>query len=110
MCIPPHPEASILEASAHYGRIVDAIMRRFYAGQIIEGVELTMSRVKSNCSMSFLPRQNAVLNHFLFFRVYKVHHHPKYRNGEWSEKQVFLEFLKNFDSPDDPDGKVYSCR
>ncbi|XP_026051982.1 calcyphosine-like b isoform X3 [Carassius auratus] len=38
--------------------------------------------------------------------VYNVQHHPKYRNGEWSEDQVFRKFLDSFDSPDDKDGKV----
>ena len=27
-------------------------------------------------------------------------------NGQWTEEQVFLEFLKTFDSPNDPDGIV----
>lgn len=39
--------------------------------------------------------------------VYNVKQHPKYINGEMTENQIFLEFLKNFDSPDDPDGQVY---
>ena len=39
-------------------------------------------------------------------RVYNAKQHPKYMNGEWTEDRVFLEFLKNFDSPDDPDGQV----
>ncbi|XP_058614224.1 calcyphosine-like b isoform X4 [Onychostoma macrolepis] len=38
--------------------------------------------------------------------VYNVKHHPKYRNGEWNEDQVFRKFLDSFDSPDDKDGKV----
>lgn len=41
-----------------------------------------------------------------YFRVYCARHHPKYMNGEWTEEQVFLSFLKSFDSPNDPDGKV----
>ena len=43
---------------------------------------------------------------FHYYSVYNARHHPKYKNGEWSEKQVFQEFLKSFDSPDDPDGIV----
>ena len=39
--------------------------------------------------------------------MYNVKRHPKYINGEMTEEQIFLEFLKNFDSPDDPDGQVY---
>ena len=39
-------------------------------------------------------------------RVYNAKQHPKYINGELTEDQIFLEFLKNFDSPDDPDGQV----
>ena len=27
-------------------------------------------------------------------------------NGEKTEDQIFLDFLKNFDSPNDPDGQV----
>lgn len=40
-------------------------------------------------------------------RVYKVTEHPKYKNGEWDEAQVFTEFLKSFE-PDEAkrDGKV----
>ena len=39
-------------------------------------------------------------------RVYNVKDHPKFRNGVWTEDQVFTSFLKSFDSPSDPDGKV----
>ncbi|XP_068423089.1 calcyphosine-like b [Clinocottus analis] len=38
--------------------------------------------------------------------VYNAKYHPKYRNGEWSEDQVFRLFLDSFDSPYDKDGKV----
>ena len=40
-------------------------------------------------------------------RKYKVTEHPKYKNGEWDESQVFAEFLKSFE-PDESkrDGKV----
>ena len=38
--------------------------------------------------------------------VYNAREHQKYRNGDWTEEQVFLEFLKTFDSPNDPDGIV----
>lgn len=38
--------------------------------------------------------------------VYSAKTHPKYQNGEWTENQVFREFLKSFDSPYDPDGIV----
>ena len=38
--------------------------------------------------------------------VYDVRHHPKYMNGDWTEDRVFLEFLKSFDTPGDPDGVV----
>ena len=38
--------------------------------------------------------------------VYNPSQHPKFKNGEWTEEQVFLEFLKSFDSPNDPDGQV----
>ncbi len=41
-----------------------------------------------------------------FHRVYDATHHQKYKNGEWTEDQVFKNFLKSFDSPTDPDGKV----
>ncbi|KAI6652089.1 Calcyphosin-like protein [Oopsacas minuta] len=35
--------------------------------------------------------------------VYSARCHPKYMNGEWTEVQVFREFLKSFDSPENPD-------
>jgi len=40
-------------------------------------------------------------------RVYKVTEHPKYKNGEWDETQVFTAFLNTFE-PDETkrDGKV----
>ena len=40
-------------------------------------------------------------------RVYKVTEHPKYKNGEWDENQVFAQFLNAFE-PDESkrDGKV----
>eukprot|EP00057_Strongylocentrotus_purpuratus_P032097 XP_786612.3 PREDICTED: calcyphosin-like protein [Strongylocentrotus purpuratus] len=38
--------------------------------------------------------------------VYKVTEHPKYKNGEWDEDQVFKEFLKSFEEPNKADGKV----
>ena len=38
--------------------------------------------------------------------VYNPRQHKKYQDGEWTEKQVFESFLKQFDSPNDPDGKV----
>ena len=41
-------------------------------------------------------------------RVYNVRKHPKVANGKWTEEQAFADFLKTFDSPDDPDGKVSS--
>ncbi len=37
---------------------------------------------------------------------YNAKKHPKYINGEWTEDQVFGNFLKEFDSQDHPDGKV----
>ena len=43
--------------------------------------------------------------YFLSFRVYNAREHPKYKNGEWTEKEVFEEFLRNFE-PEDHDGKV----
>ena len=39
--------------------------------------------------------------------VYNAKQHPKNINGELTEEQIFLVFLKNFDSPDDPDGQVF---
>ncbi len=38
--------------------------------------------------------------------VYNAKDHKKVREGKWTEDQVFVEFLTNFDSPTDPDGKV----
>ena len=42
----------------------------------------------------------------LLSSVYNARKHPKYVNGEWTEAQVFKDFLKTFDSPEDPDGQV----
>ena len=39
-------------------------------------------------------------------RVYNVRKHPKVANGKWTDAEAYAEFLKSFDSPDDPDGKV----
>lgn len=33
--------------------------------------------------------------------VYIVNKHPKYLNGEWSEDQIFRNFLKTFDTKDE---------
>ena len=41
-----------------------------------------------------------------FKGVYHARKHPKYMNGEWTEQQVFSDYLKKFDSPDDPDGEI----
>lgn len=38
--------------------------------------------------------------------VYSVKNHKKYQNGEMTEEQVLLEFLKNFDTPGEADGQV----
>jgi Ca2+-binding EF-hand superfamily protein len=38
--------------------------------------------------------------------VYNARKHPKYENGEWTEAQVFQSYLQQFDSPNQPDGKV----
>ena len=50
------------------------------------------------------PKVQSVL--FFNHRVYNVKNHPKVRNGKMTEDQAFADFLKKFDSPDDPDGKV----
>jgi len=38
--------------------------------------------------------------------VYNARNHPKYKNGDMSEKEVFLEFLKTFECKGEIDGKV----
>eukprot|EP00052_Salpingoeca_macrocollata_P033347 m.8110 g.8110 ORF g.8110 m.8110 type:complete len:210 (+) comp5022_c0_seq1:186-815(+) len=38
--------------------------------------------------------------------VYRVNNHPKFISGEKTEAEIFGEFLKTFDSPNDPDGVV----
>ena len=38
--------------------------------------------------------------------TYNPREHKNFREGKWTEKQVFEAFLKTFDSPNDPDGKV----
>eukprot|EP00033_Pygsuia_biforma_P000595 GCRY01000703.1.p1 GENE.GCRY01000703.1~~GCRY01000703.1.p1 ORF type:complete len:187 (+),score=29.31 GCRY01000703.1:120-680(+) len=35
--------------------------------------------------------------------VFSAKHHPKYIQGDYTEEDVFREYLKNFDSPVDPD-------
>lgn len=50
-------------------------------------------------------------------KVYNAREHPKYKNGEMTEKEVFQQFLKSFEPNDEKDGKVtlkefleyYSC-
>lgn len=37
-------------------------------------------------------------------RVYNCREHPKYKNGEWTEQQVFEDFLKKYDA--DKDNKI----
>jgi len=39
-------------------------------------------------------------------RKYDPTKHPKYQSGEWEKDQVFAEFLKTFDSPNEPNGEV----
>ena len=38
--------------------------------------------------------------------MYNAREHPKYKNGELDEKEVFEEFLKRFEPNDEKDGKV----
>lgn len=38
--------------------------------------------------------------------VYDASHHKKYRSGEYTEDDVFLEFLATFETPNDADGVV----
>ncbi|XP_062509566.1 calcyphosin-like protein isoform X2 [Corticium candelabrum] len=38
--------------------------------------------------------------------VYDASKHAKYKNGEWTEEQVFRSFLDSFDTPNEADGKV----
>lgn len=38
--------------------------------------------------------------------VYQARQHPKYQTGEWTEAQVFCEFLKTFECKGVTDGKV----
>ncbi|XP_072044706.1 calcyphosin-like protein [Amphiura filiformis] len=38
--------------------------------------------------------------------VYNPREHKKYQDGSWTEQQVFEEYLKKFDSPNDPDGQI----
>ena len=58
---------------------------------------LSPSLPPSPSSLSYSP---------LRIRVYNARKHPKYVNGDWTETQVFEDYLKSFDSPNDPDGKV----
>lgn len=36
-------------------------------------------------------------------RIYDPKHHRKFMSGEWTDKQVFQEFLSTFDSPNNKD-------
>jgi len=38
--------------------------------------------------------------------VYDVRHHKKFKSGEYTEEQVFREFLASFETPGDADGIV----
>ena len=40
------------------------------------------------------------------FRVYDARQNKKYQSGEMTEKEVFEDFLKNFEPYDEKDGKV----
>ena len=40
------------------------------------------------------------------FRVYNARENPKYKNGDMTEKEVFEEWLNNFEPYDEKDGKV----
>ena len=42
----------------------------------------------------------------MYCRFYNVKEHSEYKNGKKTEDELFLDFLKAFDSPNDPDGKV----
>eukprot|EP00003_Mantamonas_plastica_P032488 TRINITY_DN883_c0_g1_i1.p3 TRINITY_DN883_c0_g1~~TRINITY_DN883_c0_g1_i1.p3 ORF type:complete len:102 (-),score=28.95 TRINITY_DN883_c0_g1_i1:82-387(-) len=37
---------------------------------------------------------------------YNARQHPKWQSGEWTEEEVFGEFLKNFDDQENPDGVI----
>ncbi|RDD39747.1 Calcyphosin-like protein [Trichoplax sp. H2] len=39
-------------------------------------------------------------------RVYRATGHPKFKNGEWSEADVFRAYLANFEAPGDVDYRV----
>lgn len=41
--------------------------------------------------------------------LYNARHHPKYKNGEWTEQQVFTEFLNQFESDNDGKVRLFSC-
>uniref|UniRef100_A0A1I8IGV6 Calcyphosin-like protein n=1 Tax=Macrostomum lignano TaxID=282301 RepID=A0A1I8IGV6_9PLAT len=38
--------------------------------------------------------------------VYNCKHHPKFRNGEWTEDDVFKEFLRTFEAEGNVDGTI----
>ncbi|EDV22332.1 uncharacterized protein TRIADDRAFT_58829 [Trichoplax adhaerens] len=40
-------------------------------------------------------------------RVYRATGHPKFKNGEWSEADVFRAYLANFEAPGDVDYRLY---
>ena len=40
------------------------------------------------------------------FRVYNARENPKYKNGDMTEKEVFEQWLNNFEPYDEKDGKV----
>ena len=37
---------------------------------------------------------------------YDYKKHPKYQTGQFTQKQVYEDFLKSFDSPNEPDSQV----
>ena len=43
---------------------------------------------------------------YFYQGVYNCKNHPKYRNGEWTEEDVFKDFLSTFEVRGDGDGVV----
>ena len=43
---------------------------------------------------------------YIYISVYDVSQHAKVKSGDWTKDQAFAEFLKTFDSPNNPDGEV----
>lgn len=54
----------------------------------------------------FLAQCSYSMHCSVYIRTYNINENNNYQQGKWTEEEVYLNFLKKFDTPNDPDGKV----